>query len=698
MKLSRLALCLLFLAQFALFRQFAVREIIGNYPADFDQATYLNLGYTLYQDGLRQGPFAAVGNYLREPHPTGWMLPLQDAVMQWFLGPGRLPALYLNFAYLLLLQTVLFGTVRWLTGRLSLAWVAVGLLLSQVTAFLPAGGMFDCRIDFDVYCLYGIFVCLVVRSNALRVKRWLWAAAACALLLFSFRFITFAYDLGFCATLFTALLAVRFFRPGRPRDVLLLRVALGRTAIFGLGCAFIGGVVIALNWQAIHDYYVVGHLTGNEKHIRALESGISSLSGHLTFYGWALWKKHLGSWFVVLWLGVGALGIAQGLCWARRASRPGIGGGAPTDPTFLIQLLVVAASLFAPWFILTLDEAKSALVANVFTVPVVLLLFVALAGAFPHRLSAARPPARAAFDVWPILAALTMMLGVGNWINRLARESRRLESSASIAEANKLHQLLGDQAQRFGLASPRLMADVIVDWAMPVTIEDSLLEHGGRWIDFNSSLRVTLFEVSRDEVFAGLKKSDFVLLTDFPKIGAYPFLESMRAYAPEMREWCEKHLLHVRDFSIRGGQVSLYTRVEPLHLEGVAGGWLAPSGVQWRLPRETLAWMRKKGRTTLVMEGARNRWLPGLPQAHSALKTMDGWPVLQECPARFAFPDENRYRLTVNFDQLLGISSAPADFSVSVSLEGSSFVPKEAGINGDERRLVVTAPDAVFFE
>ena len=379
MKTSRFGLWLLLALQLGLFSQYAQREILWAYPGMFDQATYLVMDYTLYRDVLQSGIVPALGHFLQQSHPTGVMMPLQDAALHFFIGPGRMPDLLLNFGYFALLEGVLFHTVRWLTGRPVLGWVACGLLMMQQTAFVEAGGMFDCRIDFIAYCLYGVFVCLLVRSDGLREKRWLAAAAGGGLLLVSFRFIAFAYLLGFAVTLFTALLGWRLLWRGRLRDRLVVVQAMRRIAALAGGLVACGGAVIAFNWRYIHDYYVVGHLTGNEKHIRAAEMGVTNLAGHLTYYFASLWSDHLGALFIVAWAVLAAGGVAAGLAGLRREPVPATARPNACRGEWLVQLLTVCASLFAPWFILTLDESKSPVVANVLSVPVTLLLFLLIA-------------------------------------------------------------------------------------------------------------------------------------------------------------------------------------------------------------------------------------------------------------------------------------------------------------------------------
>jgi hypothetical protein len=68
-----------------------------------------------------------------------------------------------------------FFVIRSRTGRTDYAWVGMALLLSAHTLFNAAGGIYDYRIDFSAFCLYGIFACLMVWSGSFRhTSRILW--------------------------------------------------------------------------------------------------------------------------------------------------------------------------------------------------------------------------------------------------------------------------------------------------------------------------------------------------------------------------------------------------------------------------------------------------------------------------------------------------------------------------------------------
>ena len=610
--------------------------------------------------------------------------------------------LLLNFGYFVLLEIVFFTTARSLSGHSVFGWIGCGLLMMQQTVFLGAGGLFDCRIDFIAYCLYGVFVCLMLRSKGLREKRWLLSAAGCALLMMSFRFITFSYMLGFCTTLFTALLGVRvLWRRGRRREKAILAQAMWRAGALGLGFLIIGGTLIALNWRFIHDYYVVGHLTGNEKHIRAAEVGVTNLTGHLTYYGQSLWHDHLGTPFLLAWLVLAAVGLAGWMISRRRAAtaspRP-----ARLKSVWLVQLLIIFASLFAPWFILTLDESKSGLVANVLVTPATLLVISLVAGLNRPHWTRGKPVPIASLVPsirwWYAAAAIVLVLGAFNWLDHLTRQGRFSERRSSVEQIGALYDFLGSESAHRGFDAPRIAADVIYDWIIPSTINVTLYERSGQWLKARPSLGTGIFSVTRAETIADLENSDIALVTTFPKIGPYPFYDSMRSLAGEIGAWCDAHLMRTRVFQIDEGQVTVYMRPNVI-LEGLSGEWITPDGIRLRIPGEVVAWMRANGKKSIILEGAENpAWLPKAPVASAQQLSPDGLPGKVTCPAEFTLPGPGTYRIRVDLGTLLPVVSDSADVVVAVGFAGAYFVPNEVGINEDSRHLIVSGPRAILFE
>ena len=193
----------LLLLEFLFFIGYAEREIVWAYPNNHDQAQYLFHTYSLYTDHLSNG-IAAWIKYLKDPPSQGILFPVQGFLLCLLFGATRMACLGVNFLLFAALQAFLLYTVRWLTQDIWLGFIGVGLLLSQVSAFFWAGGLFDYRIDFSAYCLYGIWILVVLRSGVFSDTGWTVGAGLVAAWLMLMRFVTVPYITG--ATLLTALL------------------------------------------------------------------------------------------------------------------------------------------------------------------------------------------------------------------------------------------------------------------------------------------------------------------------------------------------------------------------------------------------------------------------------------------------------------------------------------------------------------
>src|SRR5262245_26454015 len=163
--------------------------------------------YETHERIRQRGLWGGLAYGLRMPTAKGPMMHVQAALLYLVLGPSRLSALTLNFLYFALLQCALVATARWYSGRWSVALFALGLLLAARAPFYPAGGLVDFRIDFIASCLFGTFLCAVLRSGLFASRRWSAVAGGVAALLVLFRSLTALYLAGVLGALFLALCA-----------------------------------------------------------------------------------------------------------------------------------------------------------------------------------------------------------------------------------------------------------------------------------------------------------------------------------------------------------------------------------------------------------------------------------------------------------------------------------------------------------
>src|ERR1700730_17104798 len=191
----------LFAVEAMIFYVHVARHIAPFYPSNYDQLSYYLATYDLIS-AFHARCFSALVEELLQPNSaTGTTFVLQGALLSLIGGENRTAILSINLVYLFALQFVFFVVIRTRTGRTDLAWIGMALLLSLSTLFNGAGGIYDYRIDFSAFCLYGIWTCLLVWSRSfLRTSRALLVVAIGILLVYS-RFFTIIYVGGVLGTL-----------------------------------------------------------------------------------------------------------------------------------------------------------------------------------------------------------------------------------------------------------------------------------------------------------------------------------------------------------------------------------------------------------------------------------------------------------------------------------------------------------------
>jgi hypothetical protein len=318
---------------------------------------------------------------------SGIALPIEGTLLSLIFGQGRLSLLHVNFIAFAILQVFVFYVARFVWGGRTYGYLALGLTLCQVTAWFWGGGLLDFRMDFVAYCLFGIWVCAVLRSSLFMSIRWAFAAGLIAAFLVLHRFLTIVYLLGVSVG-FAAICVGIAFLLRRDTDL----VVRCKHRLFNMGLS-LGTLLIVttpiLNWKAICDYYVAAHVFSNEKNVRATQVGIHDLAGHLFFYPRSILVDHLGSIF--LWAsGVAIAGGAAARLLDRSRENESF---AQDGERALLESIFLLCSIVVPVVVLTADIAKSPIVGGIVGVPAALLttvLVVCLAANGPNQHSLGR--------------------------------------------------------------------------------------------------------------------------------------------------------------------------------------------------------------------------------------------------------------------------------------------------------------------
>ena len=506
-------LVLVSILEAAIFYAHVQLQIAPNYPQVFDQLSYMTATDNIIDDFARRGIVAFAQPFL-SPLSTGITYPVQGALAVLALGSSRAALLTVNLIYFLAAQTSLFFTARRVSGEWQSAWVALAVFIACIGLFKKAGGIADYRIDFAAMCLFGIWVCALSWTDNFTSRTFSVVAGLIAGSLVLMRFITAAY-IGpiLIILLFYVALSKRKDNPHTFTRMI-------NWLISGLLVAVLAVPELFRAMQTIKDYYVAGHLNGDEPAIRATEVGVSTFAGHLIFYPKALMSFQIGTVGMIVIVAIMIAGIVAKL---RQ----------PRDWTFSFDVFVFLTALIVPMLILTLDVSKSPVVIGIVLVPVALLV----CGVWHVLVASDFSPSRLRWFLYCLI-----FVGVIGFAAHAA--SNRFEvSPQDQLEIRRLNIAMGDYGATRGCA--RLAFDRLTDYLNGATVR-YYFRQGHREANagpvFTQSLG-GIFSIPREAALAAIRSSDMVVLSDKTlKRGASPFEASIVAYWDAIDEYAANNL------------------------------------------------------------------------------------------------------------------------------------------------------------
>jgi hypothetical protein len=684
-RVAWLCVIALFLAQFGLWRQFALREVVWAYPPYFDQLAYLEQSYQTYERILDHGLIRGLeeGMGLKFGHlplnAAGATLHLQAAVLYLMTGPSRLSAISLNFIYWTAFQLVLVATLRWLTGRWSAVFLGLGLLFATITPFYFAGGLFDFRLDFIAFCLFGVFICLVIRSSVFEDWRWSAVAGFAAAVMGTSRFITLVYLLGIFI-LFAVFLVVQWVARWRdlPGQQTVQRRIRGLVTA-GLVIALFAGPVLWHHREAIRSYYVAGHVTGDEKKLRAEESGTTSLVATLKFYPISVMRDHAGYDFLKLSALVLVVAFVAGAVGRDRAGKSSAAADRWAAIVFVVLCLII------PGLILTNDTAKSPIVGGIMVAPLVwLVILVALDGF--------RAIGRGGMTRWSrgglmVTATGVMLFGIAAQFSQYSRRTVLGTYRPEVEKLDAMYDRMARECQLLGWTSPAVAIDGNIDYLYHKILTILAYERDGILLNTGEALgRLQRYDAK--ELYDRLALSDFAMITK--NTGAtppfeYPFDHQMEEWHGDVMKWCRQNMVEL-EYDELGmpfdREITLFIRpAAGMHAE--ADGWITSAG----LDVTALAAALRQFPIIEVRGQADFSLLPRTPRVTATLSLPRGREA--PLPATFDRAGSN-YTITI----ATALAEMPESGTVHVHLNfDTHFVPKELGANADTRELVMKIPE-----
>jgi hypothetical protein len=479
----------------------------------------------------------------------GWLVPSLALAFMAILGPHRLSAGLVNFAFFLGGQVLVW---RYLSARRGpvIALLGWGLFLLAGSHYFWAGGLDDLRLDYAGLVVFGaVFLALVSFLDAPGRRPFGLCLLAFAAAL-STRSITMVYVIGLLFVL-VAFSTLRAWR--RPPEDPSRRLATDLVFLL-LGALLEAGLFLLPAWSIFTAYYV-GLKLGPRDLIRQTEAQVVSLADRLLYYPWSA-RPH----FLLLLVVVATL--AAYILMERLRRRPDRAPPSSTDPRSSDTrslLLVLGAAMLAFYASVTV-YSFSPVVISVLTLPVVVTLASALVDVSQRQV----PPQRLR-----AVAALVAFLGLVNYTVSMLSPHPHL-APPFLRRAETVNTVHRDLQRLLPAPSGRLqILWLLIDPGLNgFAFDIYLYEHGAAALvpalQQSALSTFSIFSLSEVELRAMFDGADVVVarLELGPPPGfAYPFEESLRALESVWRARLSTEFSEAGRFP--GAGVGLYVRGRP---------------------------------------------------------------------------------------------------------------------------------------
>lgn len=582
---SWLGFIFLLLVEFAIFRNYINREIIPFYPKSYDQTVYLLESYKLHENMLFKG---RILKYVTQFPllPQSLLFHVQAALFFLFFGASRFSALMINFIYFALLQTVSFGLFKSISGKYRYGFIFCGILLTTNSIILSN----DFRIDFIAACLYGITCAAIIKSHILLSRRWTWISLGSSVLLIMMRYVSVCYVIGLMGLLFLYHLCCYFFLYYLPKGsdpfdienkISDTKKRLGNLLLFGLGLLFFIAPILWLNLDIIYHYYIVGHVTGDEKLMRlTVALNIMHVPYTFLFYPKVFFSSHFTPTTLIQLGCILMLYCFVILYLKYQRHIKAIGKLSFNIKDNIIFLLL---AVFVPTFVLSMDMSKSFLVINIILAPFIyLLLFIYIF--FSEKLFILIP--RLANQLLTMVTIFFLSVGIYSYCMHLGKERNHHYRDDKDFQVTKMVDAIGDYAGNLHWQTINASSDYLDDY-INAPIGPFYYERHGELFDVttlplgnNGMTRIT-----KETAFTSLANADIFTtnLTKYTPDKIFPFEQSIAPFRGELQRYARQHMVELGDYFISNYWLRVYARPDLL-LRGLVAGKIPSAGIWLVIP------------------------------------------------------------------------------------------------------------------
>lgn len=335
--------------EYLLFKSYAYREVMFKIPRNADQLSYITTAYSIYENIVIRN-WSVVFKIINTEVLTGGLVFI--GVINLFLfGESYYSFLLINFFAYILAQIIGSLTIYSISKNKCHFIMFFGLFFMLKSPFYWAGDILDFRQDFIAFCLYTVWLSLLILYNFKSNKKYKYLSAVAAGLLIFCRMLS-------CIYIVINIFIIEFIyvfvtKQYGIKDGFLNIIKYGFIVILS------GGWFLLIKIPSFLSYYINLHMMNAEPEIRAAEQNVYTLMDNILFYPKSLLNDHVGIMLICI---LCLIVIYQFFILKKKIS---------TEQK--LGLLICIVSIIVPIFILTIDLSKSSVVINIISGAVVLL-------------------------------------------------------------------------------------------------------------------------------------------------------------------------------------------------------------------------------------------------------------------------------------------------------------------------------------
>jgi len=574
-------LLLTFSLEWFLFKSFVQREMAWSPFLNGDANWYLGHSYIVFDSIIKEGTVPSA--FFNDP--AGIMILLVSSLLYLFFGASRLVALSTNFIFYLIWQGLVLYTIRHITKSWLFAFAILGLCLTVSVPFQVNTNymlnFMEYQREFVVFCLFSVFIALVLFSDTFLKKKWSVWAGLIAGFMVTFRYNVLFHILGIYFIIFMTFFFILFIKRKYAETVAVYR----RRTANGILSFFFMGVVCSYPLyrakNALYNHYVVGKIIGPKKEsfIQLYQQGVRDLWQQIVYYPRIILHSGLGSFFIKTAAVIGVLLLFLIIVTKLLRTRPTAAQDVRREPnslpfnalTFYWFLLIC---VFAPLLLLTVYPVRSGNVGIPVAAPCIMFICIF----FAHLYNRYAVFNKKLFSrVTVSIAVVALALGTLYQMKCYALVSFSSRNRSDYLEVARMYDDIIAISKEGDIERPGISVNFSENYVLGCgeAITAYQYEHAGELFRVNAKLGSDIGKkFEQDEAIGLIRESDFMLLdtSEEPQglhdtvkrglishnLAEYPFSKSMLPLRPIIKKFVEDNFLLKGCYQIFNREVELY--------------------------------------------------------------------------------------------------------------------------------------------